>query len=392
MSVYKKALVRGEVTGMPGAQQEKKVEYIELIYDLIFVYIIGRNNSLLEQMENGFVPGPVFLAYILCTLAAIQIWNYSTFYINVYGQNDFRDHVFLFINMYLLYYMGNGIRVHWEHSFYKYSIAWALILANIGLQHLVELRHHRAAPWVFSQLKAKAIIILCEAALVVVHILVYTRTGISIAWVPILFGITAMLVSGWHNSVVPVDFPHLTERAMLYIVFTFGEMIIAVSPYFSEDLSPGSVYFATMTFLIVVGLFLSYGRLYNNIIDRERTTDGAGYMVLHIFLIFSLNNLSIALEFMRLESVALLPKTAFLTSSFVVYFIFLFLTGLYAKDHCRFSRHFLLVVLAIAASFAILMFLFREKMYINIAVSVLYVFGIYLLLYRQSRLPEHSIS
>ena len=26
--------------------KEKKVEYIELIYDLIFVYIIGRNNQL----------------------------------------------------------------------------------------------------------------------------------------------------------------------------------------------------------------------------------------------------------------------------------------------------------------------------------------------------------
>ena len=29
--------------------KEKKVEYIELIYDLIFVYIIGRNNSLLHH-------------------------------------------------------------------------------------------------------------------------------------------------------------------------------------------------------------------------------------------------------------------------------------------------------------------------------------------------------
>ena len=27
-------------------KKEKKVEYLELIYDLIFVFIIGRNNSL----------------------------------------------------------------------------------------------------------------------------------------------------------------------------------------------------------------------------------------------------------------------------------------------------------------------------------------------------------
>ena len=41
--------------------KEKKVEYLELIYDLIFVYIVGRNNSLLQHIEGGFVSGGVFL-------------------------------------------------------------------------------------------------------------------------------------------------------------------------------------------------------------------------------------------------------------------------------------------------------------------------------------------
>ena len=37
------------------AKEEKKVEYLELIYDLIFVYVIGRNNQVLHYIENGFV-------------------------------------------------------------------------------------------------------------------------------------------------------------------------------------------------------------------------------------------------------------------------------------------------------------------------------------------------
>ena len=83
-------------------KKEKKVEYLELIYDLIFVFIIGRNNSLLHHVDNGYVTQGNFLAYVLCTLAVIQIWNFTTFYINIYGRNGVRDHVFLFINMYLL--------------------------------------------------------------------------------------------------------------------------------------------------------------------------------------------------------------------------------------------------------------------------------------------------
>ena len=69
-------------------KKEKKVEYIELIYDLIFVYVIGRNNALLHHIENGFVPWTDFLYYVVCTLAIIQIWNYTTYYINAYGYWD----------------------------------------------------------------------------------------------------------------------------------------------------------------------------------------------------------------------------------------------------------------------------------------------------------------
>ena len=88
----------------------KKVEYLELIYDLIFVYIIGRNSSLLQNVQGGFVPLRTFYAYALCSLAAIQIWSFSTFYINMCGRNGLRDHIFLFVNMYLLYYIGEGTR------------------------------------------------------------------------------------------------------------------------------------------------------------------------------------------------------------------------------------------------------------------------------------------
>ena len=246
-------------------KKEKKVEYLELIYDLIFVFIIGRNNSLLHHVDNGYVTQGNFLAYVLCTLG-----------------NGVRDHVFLFINMYLLYHMAVGISVGWESAFYHFNIAWMLILVNIAVQHLIELRNQKDAPWETMQLKRKAAILFTEAALVGVHILVFTFTGVSIAYVPIVFGIVATILSGNLNRMVPVDFAHLSERAMLYVVFTFGEMIISLSSYFTGEITVSGIYFSTMGFLIVVGLLLSYGILYNRIIDRETITNGTGYMMIHV--------------------------------------------------------------------------------------------------------------
>ena len=377
---------------MEERSKEKKVEYLELIYDLIFVYIIGRNNSLLQNIENGFIPGGVFLAYVLGTLAVIQIWNFSTFYINLYGRNGVRDHVFLFLNMFLLYFMADGTSVAWESSFYKYNIAWALILINIGVQHLIEMTNHKNAPWEIKRIKTKAAIIFSEAALVGVHIAVYAASGVSTPYVPIIFGVCAMMISGKKNALVPVDFAHLSERAMLYVVFTFGEMIIALASYFKGNLTANTVYFSAMAFIIVAGLLLSYGIMYNRFIDREKTTDGTGYMLIHIFLIFALNNISASLGFMREEEVSLMPKTAFLVGSFVLFYVFLFLLGRYSKKQSGLSLRLILRLSAATVVFVCLMFLAREIMYLNIALSALYVFGVFLTLYFVSKkIPKTEI-
>jgi len=369
-------------------QQEKKVEYLELIYDLIFVYLIGRNNSLLYNIEGGFVPVDAFLTYVLCSLAVIQIWNFSTFYMNLYGRNGVRDHIFLFINMYLLYHMADGISTGWHSSFYQFCFAWFLIFLNIGSQHWIEMRNHRSAPWVLQQLKQKTLILFAEAALVLVHMLIYYKTGVSIAYVPVIFGIAATILSGRKASNIPVDFGHLSERAMLFVVFTFGEMIISITGYFSERITPRNLYFSGMAFLIAAGLFLSYEVFYNKLVDTEAAVNGIGYMMIHVFLIFALNNISVALEFMRVEEVALLPKTVFITCSFILYFTFLFLACLYAKRNCIFTARSYGSIAVLGAVFLILMILFRKNMMLNIAVSAAYVYLVFVIMYRHGKKSE----
>ncbi|MBQ3392578.1 MAG: low temperature requirement protein A [Lachnospiraceae bacterium] len=360
---------------------EKKVEYLELIYDLIFVYIIGRNNSMLMNIENGFVKGSVFAAYVLCTLAVIQIWNYSTYYMNLYGRNSVRDHVFLFINMYLLYYVGEGIRVHWEQYQTQFHIAWALILINIGIQYAIEMRHHRDEPAALQTIKGLMTALFGEAAIVLLTIPVLKMTGFPLAALAILFGMAASWFLTGPYKTSRIDFNHLSERAMLYVVFTFGEMIIAVASYFEEGFNRSSVYFSLMCFLIVAGLFLSYEIFYNKILDRNRETSGMRFMMIHIFLIFSMNNITTSLEFMRNPDISVWPKTLFLTGSFLLFFACLFALLFFAKAELDQCKRFMIPIAGISAVFAVLMILLREEMRINILISVIYVYIVFLAIY-----------
>ena len=366
-------------------KQEKKVEYLELIYDLIFVYIIGRNNSLLHNLENGFVSGPTFLAYVLCSLAIIQIWNFSTFYINMHGRNGLRDHIALFLNMYLLYYIGEGTRLHWESFQNQYHAAWALILLNIGVQYAFELRNHRGEPAAERSIRRMMFVLFSEALLVLICIPVYNRTGMALAGIPIVFGMVMTRLLSDEGKAELIDFTHLSERAMLFVVFTFGEMIITMAGYFDGDFSFRSVYFSAMGFLIVAGLFLCYEVLYDHIIDREKQTTGITYMIVHIFLIFAMNLITTSLEFMRNEAVLLWPKTLMLVGAFLLYFFCLFALQRFAKPELKLCPTLVTPLAALAIVFTALMLLLRGQMYLNILLSVACVYLVFLLIFRFSR-------
>ncbi len=369
-------------------KEEKKVEYLELIYDLIFVYVIGRNNTLLHNVSNGFVEMNMFAAYLLCSLTVIQIWSFSTYYINMHGRNGLREHVFILINMFLLYFLGEGTRADWQQHQLQYVLAWALILINIGTQYILELRNRKNDPMIFRQTRRMLIVLFGEAAIVLCILPVYHATGVNLAPAAILYGIVGTMVHGKNAKVRLVDFTHLSERIMLYVVFTFGEMIIALSGYFEGELTVNSVYFALMSFLIVVGLFLSYGTVYDHLIDREMSTPGLIYMLLHIILIFALSLITASLEFMRNDEINLLPKMILLILSVLMFYLPLFFTLRYGKSRCRPIARFILLMTGIAVSFVLLMLLFREYMHINIALTVLYVFGVFFILYRFGKAKE----
>ena len=372
-------------------KEEKKVEYLELIYDLIFVYMVGRNNSLLGNFENGFVSADAFIAYILCTLAIIQIWNFTTFYINMFGRNGIRDHVFLLVNMYLMYFIGESTRFDWFAYQAQYHIAWALILANIGLQYVLEMRNHKMDVWNKDMIKRMAVTLFVEAAIAFSATFTAPSLVAPLSFIAVLSGIVMTATSRAKSPGGYVDFMHLTERAMLYVVFTFGEMIIVIAAYFKGDgsVDRNIIYFSLMGFLIVAGLFVSYEIIYDHLLDRERDDAGMLYMVIHIFIIFALGCITVSLEFMREEEVALLPKIVFITLSIIGYYAFLFCTSIYAKQKCGIDRSFVLKMTGITALFVVLMVLLRENMWLNIFITVAYVWGIDAVLFRTKNIFEN---
>jgi low temperature requirement protein LtrA len=310
----------------------------------------------------------------------------------MFGRNGIRDHVFLLTNMYLMYFIGESTRYDWAAYQAQYHIAWALILANIGLQYAIEMRNHKADVWNRDMAQRMAITLFAEAVIALAAVFVPPQLVAPVSFIAVFVGLIFTAASRRRSPGGAVDFMHLTERAMLYVVFTFGEMIIVISAYFIGDGSfdTSVIYFSLMCFLIVAGLFVSYELIYDHLLDRERNDSGMLYMLIHIFIIFALGCITVSLEFMREPEVALLPKVIFITAAIIGYYLFLFCTGRYAKQRCGIDAPFILKMTALTAAFAILMLLLRENMQANIFVTVVYVWSIVAVLYRAKNAFEKA--
>ena len=352
-------------------EEERKVEYIELIYDLIFVHTISRCGALL-RLEEGVPERSVYLTFLLFSAAVLEIWYFSTLFINRFPQHRVQRDVCIFINMYLLYYIADGIRDNWRDYFYQIHIAWCLILLHLAAQYWFALRH---APEREQYLRRDIYVFLIEAAVIAFSMRVFARTGLVLSPFALLVGVGAG-ITGSKTGGRSVDFPHLTERIMLYVVFSFGEMIVELSGFFEDGFHLAGICHSILALAFAGGLFLNYGYVYDHIIDRNRNTSGDGYLFLHLFLIISLSYLTQVLEMLRNPVVSDLAKILSMSVWLVAYLLFLSLLERYAKE--RACRNYYVRLTMISAGYVALLVLTRDWMTANFAVSVLYIYAIHL--------------
>ena len=354
---------------LKGTFSEKKVEYIELIYDLIFVYLIGRNNSLMDQIENGFVTGDTLFTYLSTSLIILQIWYHSVLFINRFGKNGIAEKLMMLVNMFLLYFIGTNTVNDWGANYLAYMSAWVLIFLNLAGQYAWKLRE-QSDPASRKVIIQFILLLLVQAAVALGSVPIYRVTGYA-------FGAWAMIIGfvGMFLIHAPVHFEHLTERMMLYVVFTFGEMVISVAGYFSEGFSFPTLYFSLMSFLVVAGLFFSYGIVYDKLLDRSRENRSTAYMLLHIVLILSLTNITNGLEFMREPEVDALQKAIWVVASLLLYFACLALTVRWSNRAAVNIRQVWLLLLSEFVVYAVVTFLTLRSSRVTVLLTVIFIYA-----------------
>lgn len=262
--------------------KERKVENIELFYDLIFVYAISKVSGLIHHSHHGIVEPWNFINFVLASLVILQEWLYLTNYLNRFGTFNFREIITMCINMTAAVYLSNSLLTDWIQAYYPFTISMLIMSLSVAF-----LYHCQARKKEFGEKESinARNILLIVGSLLIISLFVNFYIGSFILIITNLLGIFLPIIykTKFNNNIT--NFGHLKERFELLTILFFGEMIVSITQYF--DIKHFTIY-PFIALIAIFSLFGTYTLLINKMINHNQTTRGLTLMYSHFFLLISL--------------------------------------------------------------------------------------------------------
>ena len=352
----------------------KKVAFIELFYDLVFVYGLSQATNLFLHEQSPGVMGRDFLTFIVVIVVFINTWIVQMVFNNRFGKSSANGIMFSLVGMVILLYMGNAFTGDLTVWFKPFAIATALLTFTLLLQYGKIFFGHYSA-------QQKKI-----AHGFVINLSFRTLTIGIAAFLPLPFGVPlavfgvllSSLAPAWFGNrmrEVPVDFHHVVERLTLLTIMTFGEMIVGIAPYFT---SKKFSIFSIGIFVIVAGLFIVYTTQFNHLLDTHHPQEsGLRLIYLHYLIFFSLSSITVAITLFSLKNASFVFALTMLYAGLFLFFVGVFLTMIYNKEAFQYSKTFMATYLGVLALFyGLLLFHPTFKFIISVSAGLILLLSV----------------
>lgn len=292
---------------------EKKVSWLELFFDLVFVTAVSYTTHLLIGIEDRPSRAlPYYLGeYLLMVFPMFWLWTGQTMFINRFGQHLSRPGLFMLPQMFFFILMTASFDFNFDHTYESY------LLSYLGLRCLTLIQYYlisrpspRRAPRPdhADGLKplsgtGREVAVLLWRLFLPGLLLVATSCLFSDVWRYVVMyagiGLDMMLPLFFsrHLGKAPVHLGHLTERFALFVLITFGEALVSITNVLAGHTTDDRVLILALAgFAVICLLWGSYFQAYEAVIDRQKKTNGQLLLYGHFFILISVMLLAGAIE------------------------------------------------------------------------------------------------
>ncbi|MBD0378614.1 low temperature requirement protein A [Paenibacillus sedimenti] len=309
---------------IPGFQHnkvfaEKKVTWLELFYDLLFVAAVSKASHVLLHVESGLIPVEYLIKFVLIFVPIWWAWVGQSLFVNRFGQDILSHRIFLILQLFFVLIMTASLSVNFDQNYVPFLIGYVGLRAMTAIQYLSVHKKEEA----YSKMTARYLGSRFWIGLVISSFSLFFDSWIryAVLYAGIAIDILLPLIGRQYLVKSPINTHHLLERFSLFTLILLGESVISIlavlqSSYWTWQ----SILFASLTFLLIIAMWWQY---FDNVEKKvNKTIETAGQTIIygHLFIYLSLCMIAASIQLLFLKQVHYTFMLNFIFGSVLLYF------------------------------------------------------------------------
>ncbi|MBY0205684.1 low temperature requirement protein A [Paenibacillus cucumis (ex Kampfer et al. 2016)] len=351
---------------------EKKVTWLELFYDLLFVAAVSKAGHVLLHAEHGVITWEYLLKFVLIFIPVWWAWVGQTLFINRYGQDILSHRIFLILQLLSVLIMTASLSTHFDEHYLSFFVGYIGSRAFTAIQYLTihkSKSEHQQQAARFLGLSFIIGIVISSGSLFfdswVRYVILYAGIAVDII-LPLL---------GRKNLVkVPVQTHHLLERFALFTLILLGESVVSIIAVLSADQwDLKSILFAVFTSLFVIAMWWQYFDNVEKKVSKEMQTAGQAIIYGHLFIYISLSMIAASIQLLYQNLLSYEFMLAFVFGSVLLYFLSTTLVfHRYRHPHLRLRPVHMIVMVGLLVAFVVVDLIYRVPGYVIMGEDMLF--------------------
>ncbi|MHA6529968.1 low temperature requirement protein A [Paenibacillus sp. BAC0078] len=278
----------------------KKVTWLELFYDLLFVAAVSKASHVLLHVEDWAISLQTLGKFVLIFIPIWWAWVGQTLFVNRFGQDIASHRIFLIVQLFFVLIMTASLSVDFDANYYSFLIGYIGLRAMTAVQyhyvHSKETGHMRAtAHYLGTRFWIGLAISACS-------LFFDSWVRYAVLYAGIALDITIPLTGRKILVKSPTNTHHLLERFSLFALILLGESVVSILAVLqSSSWTWQSVGFAALTFVLIIAMWWQY---YDNLekkVDKNIQTAGQTIIYGHLFIFLSLCMLAASIQLLFLN-------------------------------------------------------------------------------------------
>ncbi|MBT2289320.1 low temperature requirement protein A [Paenibacillus albidus] len=314
---------------------EKKVTWLELFYDLLFVAAVSKATHVLLHVEHNSISLEHLAKFILIFVPIWWAWVGQSVFINRFGRDSKSHRIFMILQLFFVLIMTASLNVDFDANYLPFLIGYIGLRGLTAVQYLLAVRtetaHKRKTARFFGTYFWLGLFISCLSLFFDSYIrYIFLYAGIFTDILVPLIGRRILVRTPIHTA-------HLLERFALFTLILLGESVISMLAVLqTHTFTASSILFAVLAFALVIAIWWQYFENVEKHIDKSKQTAGQTIIYGHLFIYFSLSMIAASIQLLFVNELHYIFMLCFAFGSVLIYYLsVMFMLYQYKFNHLR---------------------------------------------------------